>query len=234
MRTALEASDVHAWPIGLDEVATGDAGQLKGHAVTIRVYIADDEAGIRRILKKAVDHEGMVARTFENGKLLLDALDELEPGVVLLDIRMPEMGGLEVLEAMGPRTRVHAVLMLSSHGDVSTAVKAMRAGAIDFIEKPVSIASLIERVRQLHQLTEEWERSRSLINEAILRLSLLSEREREVGDCLALGMANKEIARKMGISPRTVEAHRARLMQKLGVSSLADIVRLFVNSANGS
>jgi two-component system response regulator FixJ len=200
--------------------------------VTTRVYIADDEAMIRRLLKKAVDHEGMAAKTFENGKMLLDAMDELEPGVVLLDIRMPEMDGLEVLEAMGPKTRFHAVLMLSSHGDVSTAVRAIRAGAIDFIEKPVSIAVLIERIRKLHQLTEGWQGDRRLMTEAKLRLSLLSEREREVGAHLAAGLSNKEIARKMGISPRTVEAHRARLMQKLKVSSLADIVRLFVQTAS--
>ncbi|MEG4127028.1 response regulator [Microcoleus sp. Pol14D5] len=198
--------------------------------MSIRVYIADDEAMIRRLLKKALDHAGMVARTFENGKELLSAMDELEPGVILLDIRMPEMDGLEVIETMGPKTRYHAVLMLSSHGDISTAVRAMRAGAIDFVEKPVSIAVLIDRIRQLHQLTEQWQGDRTTHGEAKLRLDLLTEREKEVAGNVARGLSNKDIARKMGISPRTVEAHRARLMLKLKVTSLADIVRLFVHT----
>lgn len=200
--------------------------------MTIHVYVTDDEAGIRRLLKKAVDHEGMIGRTFESGKLLLDAIEELEPGVILLDIRMPGMDGLEVLEAMGAKTRYHAVLMLSSHGDISTAVRAIRAGAIDFVEKPVSIGLLFERVRELHKLTEAWRSERATLVEARERIGLLTEREKEVGADLALGLSNKEIARKMGISPRTVEAHRARVMLKLNASSLADVVRLFVYSDN--
>lgn len=204
----------------------------KGQALTVRVYIADDEAGIRRLLKKALDHAGMVARTFENGKMLLEALDGLEPGVILLDIRMPEMDGLQVLEAMGPKTRLHAVLMLSSHGDVSTAVRAIHAGAIDFIEKPVSLAVLEERIRQLHQFTEEWRNDGGAVAASKRRLELLTDREREVGADLSLGLSNKEIARKMGISPRTVEAHRARLMLKMNASSLAEVVRIFIESRN--
>jgi two-component system response regulator FixJ len=193
-----------------------------------RVYITDDEAMVRRFLKKALDHAGMVTRTFENGTALLEAIDKLEPGVVLLDIRMPGLDGLQVLEAMGHRTRVHAVLMLSSHGDVSTAVRAIRGGAQDFIEKPFSIAPLIERIKQLYALADSWQENRMTSDEARSRLSQLSEREREVGRELAAGLSNKEIARKMGLSPRTVEAHRARLMKKAGVSSLADIVKLFI------
>lgn len=193
-----------------------------------RVYITDDEAMVRRFLKKALDHAGMVTRTFDNGRALLEVIDTLEPGVVLLDIRMPELDGLQVLEEMGHRTRVHAVLMLSSHGDVSTAVKAIHAGAQDFIEKPFSIAPLIERIKQLYAVIEGWREHRIARDEAQSRLSQLTEREKEVGRELAAGLSNKEIARKLGLSPRTVEAHRARLMKRTGASSLADIVRLFI------
>ncbi len=200
--------------------------------MTDRVYITDDEAMLRRVLKKALDHEGMLTRTFENGKLLLETIETLEPGVILLDIRMPEMSGLEVLEAMGSKTRVHAVLMLSSHGDVSTAVRAINAGAIDFIEKPFSIAPLVARIRQLHQQIAKWQSDRAATVDAQSRLSVLSEREKEVGAELAAGLTNKEIARKLGLSPRTVEAHRARLMKKVGVSSFAEIIRLFMRDAN--
>lgn len=194
----------------------------------MRVYITDDEPMVRRFLKKALDHEGMVTRTFENGAALLEAIDGLEPGVILLDVRMPLLDGLQVLEVMGPKTRVYAVLMLSSHGDVTTAVKAIHAGAIDFIEKPFSTASLINRIRELHDLIEIWQNERGSVDVAKDRLDLLTEREKEVAKEMAAGLSNKEIARRMGLSPRTVEAHRARLMRRLGVSSLAEVVRLFI------
>lgn len=193
-----------------------------------RVYITDDDAAVRRLLKKSLDHHGMLTRTFENGSALLAEVKNLEPGVILLDIRMPEINGLEVLEQMGAMTRVHAVLMVSSHGDISTAVRAIHAGAIDFIEKPFSIAPLVERIRQLHEKIRAWEADKSLIAEARSQTAHLSEREKEVGVALANGMSNKEIARHLDLSPRTVEAHRARLMKKLGISSLADIVRIFL------
>ena len=193
-----------------------------------RVYITDDEPMVRRFLKKALDHEGMTTRTFEHGPALLEAIDELEPGVVLLDIRMPGMDGLQVLEAIGSKTRMHAVLMLSSHGDVSTAVSAIRAGAIDFIEKPFSIGPLISRIRELQDVIRTWQAERDATADAKNRLNLLTEREREVAQQLAAGLSNKEIARKMGLSPRTVEAHRARLMKRLKISSLAEVVRLFL------
>lgn len=183
---------------------------------------------VRRFLKKALDQEGMITRTFENGAALLDSINTLEPGVVLLDIRMPGMDGLQVLEAMGSKTRVHAVLMLSSHGDVSTAVRTIRAGAIDFIEKPFSIGPLINRVGELHSLIETWQNKRDALENAKDRLSILTDREKEVAQEMAAGLSNKEIARKMGVSPRTVEAHRARLMRRLEVSSLAEVVRLFI------
>lgn len=193
------------------------------------VYITDDEIMVRRFLKKALDHEGMITKTFERGADLLAAIDSLEPGVILLDIRMPEMGGLQVLESLAERTRVHGVLMLSSHGDVSTAVRAIHAGAVDFIEKPFSVQVLIQRIRQLHQQIDEWRTSRMAVENAKSRLNALSKREIEVGLHLAKGLTNKEIARELQISPRTVEAHRARLMQKLEISSLADVVRLFLS-----
>jgi len=193
-----------------------------------RVYIVDDEAMVRRFLKKALHHAGLNAHVFESGHKFLEVLDDLEPGVVLLDIRMPNMSGLEVLEAMGARTRVHAVLILSSHGDVSTAVRAIHAGALDFLEKPFSVAPLVERVRELHRKIEAWHNDRQHMAAAQSRIAILTEREKEVAKGMAAGLSNKEIARIMDISPRTVEAHRAKLMKKLGVSSLAEVVRLFV------
>lgn len=191
------------------------------------VYVTDDEAMVRRFLKKALDHAGMATKTFASGSELLGSLDTLEPGVILLDIRMPEMNGLEVLEAMGPQTKVHAVLILSSHGDVSTAVQAIHAGAVDFIEKPFSTMKLIERIRDLQAIVAKRLAESGIAAVAKSRLQSLTEREVQVGQGIAAGLSNKEAARKLGISPRTVEAHRANLMRKLKASSIADIVRLF-------
>lgn len=191
------------------------------------VYVTDDEAMVRRFLKKALDHAGMVTKTFASGSELLRSLDALEPGVILLDIRMPEMNGLEVLEAMGPQTKVHAVLILSSHGDVSTAVQAIHAGAVDFIEKPFSTMKLIERIRDLQAIVRKRQAESGIAAAARSRLQSLTEREVQVGQEIAAGLSNKEAARKLGISPRTVEAHRANLMRKLNATSITDIVRLF-------
>lgn len=193
-----------------------------------RVYIIDDEAMIRRMLKRALDHAGMLTRTFDSGDQLLEAIDDLEPGVMLLDIRMPGRDGLQVLDALGGLTRVHGVLMLSSHGDVSTAVRAIQAGAIDFIEKPFSTSHLVERVKQVHETVRSRQSERTAAMDAEVRVGILSEREKEVGRELTTGQTNKEIAKKLGLSPRTVEAHRARLMKKLDVTSVAEIVRIFV------
>jgi len=170
----------------------------------------------------------MLTKTFESGDDFLAEIAQLEPGVILLDIRMPKIDGIEVLEAMKAKTRVHAVLMVSSHGDISTAVRAIHAGAIDFIEKPFSIGPLVERIKQLHEKMRAWQSDALHIAEAISRVGHLSQREKEVGAAVARGMSNKDIAREFGLSPRTVEAHRARLMKKLGVSSLADIVKIFL------
>lgn len=191
------------------------------------VYVTDDEPLVRRFLKKALDHAGMVTKTFATGGELLGSLETLKPGVILLDIRMPEMNGLQVLEAMGTKTRVHAVLILSSHGDISTAVQAIHAGAIDFIEKPVSTLKLIDRIRDLQALVATRQAASGLVAEARSRIKNLTNRETEVGRAIAAGLSNKETARMLGISPRTIETHRANLMRKLEASSIADIVRLF-------
>lgn len=195
-----------------------------------RVYITDDDAMIRRLLKRAFDHAGLITTTFESGRAFLEEVDRLDPGVLILDIRMAEMSGLEVLEEMGDRTRIHAVLMLTSSYDVATAVRAIHAGAIDFIEKPASISDLISRVGDLHCLMAKWENERSATDAAQSRLSTLSAREKEVGTLLAAGFSNKEIALKLELSPRTIEAHRARIIRKLKLRSSSEIVRLFAIS----
>ena len=192
------------------------------------VYVVDDDAAVRRMLKTALDQAGLNVRTFEDGLSFLEALDTCTPGVVLLDLRMPNMGGLEVLRFMDGRARDFPVLIVSSHGDVSIAVKAVRSGALDFIEKPVSMSSLLGKIEDAYSQGSVWDQQQAAIKEAKSRLRSLTPREYEVGLHIPDGLANKEVASQLGLSPRTVEAHRAKLMSRLGVKTSADVIRTFL------
>ena len=138
------------------------------------------------------------------------------------------MGGLEVLRFMDGRARDFPVLIVSSHGDVSIAVKAVRSGALDFIEKPVSMSSLLGKIEDAYSQGSAWDQQQAAIKEAKSRLRSLTPREYEVGLHISDGLANKEVASQLGLSPRTVEAHRAKLMSRLGVKTSADVIRTFL------
>jgi two-component system response regulator FixJ len=156
----------------------------------------------------------------------LKTAPELEPGCILLDIRMPGMDGLEAQEALRSRGVTLPVIIMTGHGDVSLAVQAMKAGAVDFIEKPFEKAVLLSAIDQALDRLKRSAASREQTDEALVRLQALTPREREVLDGLAKGLPNKTIAYDLGISPRTVEIHRANLMSKLGARSLSEALRL--------
>ena len=190
------------------------------------VHLVDDDGAVRRSAGFMLKTSGYQVKSYESGVELLKSSGELSHGCILLDIRMPGMDGLEVHEALKGKGVTLPVIIMSGHGDVTLAVKAMKAGAIDFIEKPFEKATLlgaIERgVRRLHDV----EAGRDLATEAKVRLQALTPRERDVIDGLAKGLPNKTIAYDLGISPRTVEIHRANLMTKLGVRSLSEALRI--------
>lgn len=189
------------------------------------VYIVDDNVDVRRGLYSSVLAAGFSPRAFASGADFVEAVADLEAGCVLLDLRMPEVDGLEVLEAIADhRSRFH-IIMISAHGDVTTAVRAMQLGAIDFIEKPFTEPVLIRTLKQaftsLSKTTSTLERQSA----AKERIATLSDREREVLQGLLSGMANKQVAIALDLSPRTVEMHRARMMEHLGVQTLPDALR---------
>lgn len=190
------------------------------------VHLVDDDTAIRRSAGFMLKTAGLQVETYESGVELLKTASNLQRGCVLLDIRMPEMDGLEVQAALRERGLALPVIIMTGHGDVSLAVKAMKAGAIDFIEKPFEKAVLMSALehgfRQLDQTQTIVARS----EDAQLRLNALTAREREVLDGLAKGLPNKTIAHDLGISPRTVEIHRANLMTKLEVRTLSEALRL--------
>lgn len=190
------------------------------------VHLVDDDEAIRRSAGFMLKTSGFRVQTYESGDQLLKAAGSLDPGCVLLDIRMPGMDGLEVQQALKERGVGLPVVIMTGHGDVTLAVQAMKAGAIDFIEKPFEKAVLLGAIDQAFNRLDRSTDTRERANEAEVRLNALTPREREVLDGLAQGLPNKTIAYDLGISPRTVEIHRANLMSKLGVRSLSEALRI--------
>ena len=190
------------------------------------IHLVDDEAAIRRSASFMLKTSGFQVRAYESGLELLKSSAELETGCILLDIRMPGMDGLEVQQALKEKGVALPVIIMTGHGDVSLAVKAMKAGAVDFIEKPFEKAVLLAAIDQGIERLKRSDSSREQATDAAVRLKALTPREREVLDGLAQGLPNKSIAYDLGISPRTVEIHRANLMTKLGVRSLSEALRL--------
>lgn len=190
------------------------------------VHLVDDDEAIRRSVGFMLKTSGFHVRSYESGVALLKAMPNLETGCVLLDIRMPGMDGLEVQEALKEKGVTLPVIIMTGHGDVTLAVQAMKAGAIDFIEKPFEKAVLLGAIEQGVDRLKHSAASRDRADQAAVKLQVLTPREREVLEGLAQGLPNKTIAYDLGISPRTVEIHRANLMTKLGVKSLSEALRI--------
>ena len=169
---------------------------------------------------------GYQVKSFASGVELLKEVKELQPGCILLDVRMPEMDGLQVQQALRERGAGYPVIVMTGHGDVGVAVQAMKAGAVDFIEKPFEKAVLLSAIEEGIGRIERAGRSRARAEEAQVRLQALTPRERDVLEGLVRGHPNKTIAYDLDISPRTVEIHRANLMSKLEVASLSEALRI--------
>lgn len=190
------------------------------------VYVVDDDDAVRRSAAFMLRHAGFKVRPVESGVAFLKIAKNAERGCVLLDIRMPEMNGLEVQQAMVKQGIDMPVVILTGHGDVEIAVQAMRAGAINFLEKPYEKEALLAAMEEAFQRLENRDLKEIAASEAKVRLACLTGRERDVLDGLMTGYPNKTIAYDLGISPRTVEIYRANMMEKLRVRSLAEALRL--------
>ncbi|UNU45263.1 DNA-binding response regulator [Sphingopyxis sp. YF1] len=190
------------------------------------VHIVDDEDAIRRSASFMLKTSGYVVETWPSGAAFLKEIGHVPEGCVLLDVRMPEMDGLEVQQALLDRGVMMPVIVLTGHADVSIAVRAMKAGAVDFLEKPFEKAVLIAAIETAFARIASADGAAARAAEADVILAVLTPREREVLEGLAQGLPNKTIAYDLGISPRTVEVHRANLMAKLDVRSLSDALRL--------
>ncbi len=197
------------------------------------IYVVDDDEAIRRSLSFLLKTSGYAVRLFEGGAAFLKEAAGLEPGCVLLDVRMPDIDGLEVQRELRARGVMLPVVIMTGHGDIDMAVAAMKAGASDFIEKPFEKAALLGCVEAARTLSLAERGAGARADDARARLNVLTDREREVLDGLVEGLPNKTIAFDLGISPRTVEIHRANLMQKLEVKSLAEALRIAFHAGVG-
>lgn len=189
------------------------------------VYIVDDDDAVRDSLQALLESRGFRVEAFASGDAVL-AMERFAPvGCVVSDIRMPGLDGLQLQSALKTRDLQLPLMFITGHGDVPVAVTAMKAGAVDFIEKPFEEEILLAAVDRAIRLSREAQGRDAEIAEMRRRIDGLTAREREVLVCLAEGKQNKVIALELGISPRTVEIHRARVLEKMAARSLSDLVR---------
>lgn len=193
--------------------------------MTRLVHIVDDDSEVRASTSFMLRQLGYATEIYGSGDEFLESR-RIDTGSVLLDIRMPGMDGLEVQAELTRRGVQLPVIVLTGHGDVELAVRAMKAGAVDFLEKPYKAEELTEAVERAFERAEQARESQSARNEAVAKLNALTPREREILQGLRAGMANKMIARWLDLSPRTVEVYRAKMMAKLGVTSLSQALRI--------
>lgn len=197
------------------------------------VYLVEDDPAVRRSLAELLRCSRMRVEAFENGRSFLRGHDPSLPGCLVLDLRLPDLSALDILEAMAGLSPPPTALIISGHGDVGTAVEAMKRGVLDFIEKPFRPQAMIDQIRRAIQ-QDRRVRAREAIRRAIREsMRLLSERESQVLTLLVRGSGNKQIASELDISEKTVAVHRSHVLSKMRAQSLAELVRMvdFVQTA---
>ncbi len=195
------------------------------------VYIVDDDKSILDSVRILLNMENIATITFDSGKAFLDSYQSDMKGCLLLDVRMPEMSGLELQEKLIERGINIPVIIMTGHGDIKIAVRAMKLGAFDFIEKPFKEGEIISAVQNALKSLQLSENGMEDIRKFRLRVEQLTDREREVLMLLVEGYSNKAIAAELEISPRTVELHRAHIKEKLQVRNLSQLIKMFLKSA---
>lgn len=198
------------------------------------IHIVDDDEGVRRSLDFLLTHAGYAVQRWDSAEAFLKGADKMVAACAMLDIRMPGMDGLALQLEMKAQGFNFPVIILSGHGDIGMAVQAMQAGAVDFLQKPADRQHVLELVANAFASMDNSEEQRNRAEWAKTQLGRLTAREQEVLDGLACGYPNKTIAYDLGISARTVEVYRANLMEKLGVNSFADALRIAFAAGLGS
>lgn len=208
-----------------------DAGTGGGEPV---VFVIDDHPGMRKSLQYLIETAGLKVETYPTARDFLDSYDPARRGCLVLDMRMPGMTGLDLLDELANRGDARPAIMITGFGNVPTAVRAMKAGAIDFLEKPFDDDELLERIQQGLQQDAVWRRWQNESIDIVGRLASLTPREREVLDLIVDGRRSREIADSLGLSAATVADHRQRLMRKMNARTALDLVRMVATCRKAS
>lgn len=194
------------------------------------VFVVDDDDAVRSSLRLLLKSVGQTAEAYPSAQAFLDAFDPDRPGCLVLDIRMPGMSGLELQQKLNAMHAITPIVFITGHGDVPMAVEAMQNGAVDFIQKPFRDQDLLDRINQALDKDKANRTGLLARDEIRRRMATLTPREREVLDLVTQGKANKVVAGDLDVSQRTVEIHRARVMEKMEASSLAHLVRMVLEA----
>ena len=198
------------------------------------IHIVDDDPAIRDALSVVFDMEGFSVDSFETGDAFLETVSSTAPDCVLLDVHMPGQSGIEILRRLHQEGFASPVFVISGQGDIPMAVEAIKQGAHDFIEKPFDADTVVERVRDALEAVAKGGMGGGNGADDFPGADALTPREREVLHEITKGASNKEAGRTLGISPRTIEVHRARIMEKLGARNAADLVRIVLTGTGGN
>ncbi len=198
------------------------------HKLTPAVYVVDDDEEVRKGLKLLLESVGLPVICYASASDYLEAFDPSLPGCLVVDIRMPGMSGLDMQEKLAEEPLHPPVIVITGHGDVPMAVRAVKAGAVDFIEKPFRDQILLDSVHRAIEMDAKQRGEASRLSDIRERLDLLTPREREVLDLVVIGRRNKNISEDLGITLSTVEAHRSRVMEKMEADSLSHLMRMML------
>ncbi len=190
------------------------------------VFVVDDDDAVRDSLCALLESDGFKTEGFATGQAFLDTYSPDDSGCLIVDVQMPGMSGLELQARLAAQQIDVPIIVITGHGDVPIAVQALKAGALDFFEKPFTDDTILDSVRRALEHSEQLQKEKSLAADAAARIARLTAREHDVLEQLVTGRPNKVIAYELGISPRTVEIHRARVMEKMQARSLSHLVRM--------
>lgn len=197
------------------------------------VFVVDDDPAVLKSLSRVMRAAGLNVAAFGSPREFLEQYDQSSPGCLVLDVAMPGLNGLELQSALAAKGSTIPIVFLTGHGDIPTSVQAMKGGAVDFLTKPVNDAELVDAIRIAIERDRILRQSRVELDDILQRLATLTPREREVLDHVVSGQLNKQIAGDLVIVESTVKVHRARVMEKLKVRSLAELVRLVERAGIG-
>jgi len=189
------------------------------------VFVVDDDASVRKALARSIQAAGLNVKTFASAREFLDQGPPNGPGCLVLDLRMPGLSGLDLQAELNSRNVQTPIIFITGHGDIPVTVKAMKSGAVDFLPKPFNVKDLLRVIQEAIKRDEGLQAFRAENTEVQNRIQTLTPREREVLGLVVKGLLNKQIAAELGAAERTVKVHRGRVMKKMQVQSVADLVR---------